>query len=189
MREDTTAPGVAEWCVRQLLLHVGENPDREGLRETPARVVRAFKEMFAGYAQDPSVVLKVFEDGACDEMVLVKNITLWSQCEHHILPFHGVAHVGYLPAGKVVGLSKLARLVDVYAKRLQIQERLTQQITGALMEHLKPKGAACVIEATHLCMCARGVKQPGSVMVTSSLKGEFLTNPEVRAEFLTLIKN
>lgn len=176
-----------EIAVRILLKCIGENPDREGLKETPSRIIRAYKELFAGYHIEPASVLKTFEDGACDEMVLLKGIDFYSFCEHHWLPFSGKAHIAYLPDGKVVGVSKLARLLDVYARRLQIQERLCQQVTKALMEHLQPKGAACIIEASHLCMACRGVQKQHAVMVTSSLAGEFLA-PEVRQEFLALVR-
>lgn len=177
----------ARAAVHTLLRFIGDNPEREGLRDTPVRVLKALEEMTSGYEQDPASVLKVFEDGACDEMVLVKDISVWSLCEHHLLPFHGVAHVAYLPSGRIVGLSKIPRLVEVYARRLQVQERLTTQVSEALMSHLKPRGAACVIECTHLCMCARGVRQQGTKMVTSSLLGEFRSDPAVRSEFFSLI--
>lgn len=177
--------------IRQILLHIGEDPDREGLRDTPNRIVRSYAELFSGYRQDPSKVLNTtFEDGAAgyDEMVVLRGIEFWSFCEHHFLPFFGTAHIGYIPQQRVVGLSKLARLVEVFARRLQVQERLTTQITQALDEHLKPLGSACVIEAKHLCMVCRGVQKQQSVMVTSSLSGEFL-KPEVRAEFLHLVRD
>lgn len=176
-----------EQAVRRLLWHIGENPDREGLRETPARVVRAYAELFAGYQQDASAVLKTFEDGVCDEMVVLRSIPFVSFCEHHLLPFSGLAHIGYLPNGCIVGISKLARLLEVYARRLQVQERLTRQVTEALDTHLKPKGSACVIESSHACMSCRGVQRPGAVMVTSSLTGAFRRG-EVRAEFLSVCR-
>lgn len=177
---------VEDAVVRQIE-YIGEDPGREGLAETPARVVRAWGELFAGYKQRPATILKTFEDGACDEMVLLKDIELYSTCEHHLLPFVGKAHIAYIPDGRVVGVSKLARLLEVYARRLQIQERLGQQVTTALMEHIKPKGAACIIEAQHLCMQARGIQKQGSVMTTSSLRGVFLEKPEARAELMRLI--
>ena len=185
-----TIPAVfsAEEAVRVLLRFLGDDPEREGLRETPARVLRSYEELFAGYSQDPAFVMKVFEDGACDELVLVKNVEFVSLCEHHMLPFFGVAHIGYLPDRKILGLSKLARVLDIYARRLQVQERLTQQVTAALDEHLKPLGSACVIEATHSCLSCRGVRKQAARMVTSSLTGAFRTDPSARAEFLQLIR-
>jgi GTP cyclohydrolase I len=176
-------------AVRELLIAIGEDPTREGLRDTPQRVARAYAEMTAGLRQAPSDVLTTTFDLGHDEMILVRDIELWSMCEHHLVPFTGVAHVGYIPAesGKITGLSKLARLVDVYAKRPQVQERLTTQIADALMEELNPIGAACVIEATHTCMTIRGAKKPGSLMVTSALRGIFKENPSSRSEILTLM--
>lgn len=178
----------AEATVREMLRHIGDDPDREGLLETPARVVRSWQELFSGYGQNPADVLKVFEDGACDEMVILQGVSFTSFCEHHLLPFFGVAHIAYLPAKRVIGLSKLARILDIYARRLQIQERLTTQVTTALDEHLQPLGSACVIEATHLCMSCRGAQKPGSRMLTSSLTGSFRSDPSVRAEFFGLIR-
>ena len=175
-----------EDAVKTLLRYVGEDPDREGLKDTPKRVLRAYAELFSGYHQDPASVLKTFEDGACDEMVLLRGVSVVSTCEHHLLPFIGSAHVAYLPAGRIVGISKLARLVDVFARRLQVQERLTVQVTAALEEHLKPLGAACVIEAKHSCMGCRGIRQADPIMVTSSLTGRF-RDPVVRAEFFSLV--
>jgi len=183
--------GPEENIVR-LLEYIGEDPKREGLLETPSRMLRSYKELFSGYQfkhdVDVAAVMKVFEDGACDEMVVLRDIEFTSFCEHHFLPFHGVAHVAYLPHGKVIGISKLARLVDIFSKRLQIQERLTQQITAALDFHLKPLGSACVIEARHECMSCRGVRKQKSVMVTSSLTERF-REPEVRQEFFHLIRS
>lgn len=176
-----------EDAIRLLLRYLGEDPAREGLVETPARVLRAYGELFAGYRQNPADVFKVFSDGACDELVLLKDIEFYSTCEHHMLPFTGQAHIAYIPNGKIVGLSKLARLLEIFARRLQVQERLTVQVTQALDAHLKPLGSACVIEATHLCMTCRGVGKQHSRMVTSSLTGEF-RNPEVRQEFFNLIR-
>lgn len=177
----------ARKAVETLLRYLGEDPGREGLRETPDRVLKSYTELFTGYKQDPASVLKVFEDGACDEMVVLRNIDFHSTCEHHMLPFSGRAHVAYLPDRKIIGLSKLARIVEIYARRLQVQERLTTEITAALDLHLKPLGSACVVEATHLCMTCRGVHKQNAVMVTSSLTGEF-RDPAVRAEFFHLIK-
>lgn len=173
-------------AVIRLLQFIGESPDREGLKETPSRVIKSFEEIYGGYRQTPEEVMKVFEDGACDEMVIMKDIEFFSVCEHHMQPFFGKAHIAYLPNKKVIGASKLVRLLNVYARRLQIQERLTQQVSGALMEHLQPKGAACVIEATHFCMVCRGVRSHGSKMITSSLLGAFREGLP-RAEFMSMI--
>lgn len=175
-------------AVRVLLRYMGENTNREGLQETPLRVIKSYRELFGGYAQDPAVVMKTFEDGACDEMVLLKEISFASTCEHHLLPFLGVAHIAYIPDKRIIGISKLARLLEIYSRRLQVQERLTQQITEALDYYLKPVGSACVIEASHLCMSCRGVRNPSSSMVTSSLSGAFREKGEVRAEFFNLIR-
>src|SRR6201996_2599297 len=176
-----------ERAVREILFAVGENPDREGLLKTPNRVARAYAELMAGLAEDPRRHLKTVFHERYDEVVLLRDIEFHSLCEHHLLPFTGRAHVAYLPGGKVVGLSKLARLVEGYARRPQVQERLTTQIAHALMDELNPIGAACVVEATHTCMTIRGVRKPGSVMVTSALRGIFKENPASRAEVLSLI--
>ena len=175
-------------AVRELLIAIGENPDREGLQETPYRVARAYAEMFEGLDQTASDVLSTTFDIAHDEMVLVKDIEVWSTCEHHLVPFTGVAHIGYIPAvdGRITGLSKLARLVDVFAKRPQVQERLTTQVADALVEHLQPRGVIVVIECEHLCMTMRGVRKPGSKTVTSAVRGA-LRNPATRAEAMSLI--
>jgi len=181
-----------ENAIKIILEEIGEDPDREGLVETPFRVAKSFREMLRGYSYDESAVkklLKVFRDGSCQELVVVRNIEFTSYCEHHMLPFQGVAHVGYLPHDKIVGLSKLARLVDVYACRLQVQERLTQQIAGAIQQHLMPRGAICQIEASHLCMSCRGVKKRGASMVTRSLHGEFLTDKDLRESFFSLVNS
>jgi len=178
----------AEAAVRELLAAVGEDPDREGLRDTPARVAKAYGELLAGMGQDPREVLsKVFDVGH-DELVLVKDIEVWSLCEHHMVPFYGVAHVGYIPqeGGRVTGLSKLARLVDVYARRLQVQERLTTQIAEAVVDVLDPRGVIVVIEAEHLCMAMRGVRKGGAKTVTSAVRGQ-LRDPATRAEAMGLI--
>jgi GTP cyclohydrolase I len=177
-----------EKAVREILLAVGENPDREGLLQTPNRVARAYGELMAGLQEDPKRHLKTVFNERYDEVVLLRDIEFYSLCEHHLLPFTGKAHVAYLPDGKVVGLSKLARLVEGYARRPQVQERLTTQIADALMEELQPIGAACVIEATHTCMTIRGAKKPGAVMVTSALRGIFKENPSSRAEILSLMQ-
>ena len=175
-------------AVRELLIAIGENPDREGLQETPARVARAYAEMFEGLDRTAAEVLSTTFDIAHDEMVLVKNIEVWSTCEHHLVPFTGVAHVGYIPASKgvITGLSKLARLVDVFAKRPQVQERLTTQVADALVEHLQPRGVIVVIDCEHLCMTMRGVHKPGARTVTSAVRGT-LRNPATRAEAMSLI--
>jgi GTP cyclohydrolase IA len=174
-------------AVREILLAIGEDPDREGLKNTPSRVGRAYVELMAGLSEDPRRHLKTVFHEKYDEVVLLRDIEFHSLCEHHLLPFTGRAHVAYLPDGKVVGLSKLARLVEGYARRPQVQERLTMQIADALMEELAPIGAACVIEAVHTCMTIRGAKKHGSTMVTSALRGIFKENPASRAEVLSLI--
>ncbi len=176
-----------EHAVREILLAVGENPDREGLLKTPNRVARSYVELMAGLSEDPRVHLRTVFHENYDEVVLLRDIEFHSLCEHHLLPFTGRAHVAYLPAGKVVGLSKLARLVEGYARRPQVQERLTTQIADALMEELSPVGAACVIEASHTCMTIRGIRKPGSVMVTSALRGIFKESPSSRTEILSLM--
>ncbi|MHB6908833.1 GTP cyclohydrolase I FolE [Streptomyces sp. CB02959] len=178
----------AENAVRELLIAVGENPDREGLLETPARVARAYKELFAGLWQKPEDVLTTTFDLGHDEMVLVKGIEVVSNCEHHLVPFVGVAHVGYIPStdGKITGLSKLARLVDVFARRPQVQERLTTQIADSLMKILEPRGVIVVIECEHMCMTMRGVRKPGAKTTTSAVRGQ-LRDPATRAEAMSLI--
>ncbi|NIH78145.1 GTP cyclohydrolase I FolE [Amycolatopsis viridis] len=180
----------AEKAVRELLEAVGENPDREGLRDTPARVARAYQEMFAGLYTDPAAVLERTFDESHEELVLVTDIPMYSTCEHHLVPFHGVAHVGYIPnsQGKVTGLSKLARLVDLYAKRPQVQERLTSQIADALVRKLEPRGVIVVVEAEHLCMSMRGIRKPGARTTTSAVRGMLQTSARSRAEALDLIK-
>ena len=177
-----------EAAVREILLAIGEDPDRSGLADTPKRVAKAYGEVFAGLHQDPADVLSTTFDISHDEMVLVKDIPFYSTCEHHLVPFHGSAHVGYIPSdkGQVTGLSKLARLVDIYAKRPQVQERLTTQIADALMAHLKPRGAIVVVECEHLCMSMRGVRKPGARTVTSAVRG-ILHEPATRAEAMSLI--
>ncbi len=177
-----------EAAVREILAAIGENPDRDGLKDTPSRVARAYEEMFAGLGQNPADVLSaVFELGH-EEMILVKDIELYSMCEHHLLPFHGVAHVAYIPGidGRITGLSKIARLVDVYAKRPQVQERLTTQVADALVEHLGARGVIVVVEAEHLCMSMRGVRKPGSRTVTSAVRG-LMRDGATRAEAMSLI--
>jgi GTP cyclohydrolase IA len=177
-----------ERAVREILLAIGEDPDRSGLAETPQRVAKAYAEVFSGLHQDPADVLSTTFDIAHEEMVLVKDIPFYSTCEHHLVPFHGSAHVGYIPSldGRVTGLSKLARLVDVYAKRPQVQERLTTQIVDALVKYLKPRGAIVVVECEHMCMSMRGVRKPGAKTVTSAVRG-LLHEPATRAEAMSLI--
>ncbi len=179
----------AEAAVRELLLAVGENPDRQGLLDTPARVARAYREMFAGLYTDPDAVLETTFDEDHDELILVTKIPMYSTCEHHLVAFHGMAHVGYIPGkdGRVTGLSKLARVVDLFAKRPQVQERLTGQIADAVVRKLKPRGVIVVIEAEHLCMAMRGVRKAGSVTVTSAVRGQFKTDDASRSEALGLI--
>ncbi|MCH1866144.1 GTP cyclohydrolase I FolE [Nocardioides sp. CFH 31398] len=178
----------AEAAVRELLAAIGEDPEREGLRETPARVARAYAELTAGMRQAPDEVLATTFDLGHDEMVLVRDIELWSLCEHHMVPFTGVAHVGYIPAesGKITGLSKLARLVDMYSRRLQVQERLTTQVADSLMEVLEARGAIVVIEAEHLCMTMRGVRKRGARTVTSAVRG-IMHRAATRQEAMALI--
>jgi GTP cyclohydrolase I len=177
-----------ESAVRTLLDEIGEDPGRDGLLGTPERVRRMYAELTSGYATDPEALL----NGASfevdyDEMVVVRDIEFYSLCEHHLLPFYGIAHVGYLPRGRVVGLSKIPRIVDMYARRLQVQERMTQQIADVLMEKLEPKGVGCVVEAAHLCTMMRGVQKPGTRMLTSAMLGRFRRDAKTRSEFLALI--
>jgi len=176
---------------RRLLVSLGENPDRAGLIETPARVAKAWKHWTSGYGQDPVALLKAFEDGAeeYNELIVVKNIPVYSHCEHHLAPFFGKATIGYLPNGKIVGLSKLTRLVDCFAKRLQVQERMTIQIANALMEVLEPKAVGVVIKCRHLCMESRGIRTPGEETITSAMLGELQPNLGLRTEFLALARD
>ena len=195
--DSPTAPGerrptraAAEAAVRTLLLWAGDNPDREGLRETPARVVRSYEEFFAGYATDPVALLErtFAETEGYDEIVLLRDIRLESYCEHHMVPIVGRAHVAYLPHRRVVGISKLVRVIEAYAKRLQIQEKLTAQIANTINDVLQPRGVAVVIEAAHQCMTTRGVHKPGVAMVTSRMLGAFRDDPTTRREFLSMIR-
>ena len=181
-------PDGVERAVRELLVAVGEDPDRDGLRDTPKRMARAYREIFAGLHQDPADVLETVFDLGHDELIIVRDIPLYSMCEHHLLPVHGQAHVGYLPGGggQVTGLSKLARLVDGFARRPQVQERLTSEIANAMVDRLGAKGVIVVIEAEHLCMSMRGVRKPGSRTITSAVRGH-LRNPATRAEAMSLI--
>jgi len=177
-----------EYHVKEILKLIGEDVEREGLLETPARVTRMYEEIFAGYEVDPRDVLGVTFDEQHEELVIVRDIVYYSQCEHHMAPFFGVVHIGYLPSGKIAGLSKLARLVEAVTRKLQVQERITSQIADIMEESLKPHGVMVVVEGEHLCMCARGVKKPGAKTVTSGVRGEFRTNPALRSEFMALIK-
>ena len=178
----------AEAAVRELLLAIGEDPEREGLRDTPARVARALQENFAGLYQSPKDVLTTTFDIGHEELVIIRDIEVFSQCEHHLTPFHGVAHVGYIPSGKITGLSKVARLVDLFAKRPQVQERLTTQIADAMVEILKPMGVIVIIDCEHLCMSMRGIKKSQARTTTSAVRG-VLRDPATRAEAISLITN
>ncbi len=186
--EEVDLPRI-ERAVREILLAIGEDPDRDGLRDTPGRVARAYAEQFAGLGQRPENVLTTVFDAGHDEMVLVRDIEVYATCEHHLLPFFGVAHVGYIPneKGQLTGLSKLARLVDLYARRPQVQERMTSQIADGLMSVLEPSGVIVVIEAEHLCMAMRGVRKPGAKTVTSAVRGSFRDNTGTRAEAMSLL--
>ncbi len=186
--EEVDLPRI-ERAVREILLAIGEDPDRDGLRDTPARVARAYAEQFAGLGQRPENVLTTVFDAGHDEMVLVRDIEVYATCEHHLLPFFGVTHVGYIPneKGQLTGLSKLARLVDLYARRPQVQERMTSQIADGLMSVLEPSGVIVVIEAEHLCMAMRGVRKPGAKTVTSAVRGSFRDNTGTRAEAMSLL--
>ncbi|MCC6678917.1 MAG: GTP cyclohydrolase I FolE [Phycisphaerales bacterium] len=185
-RSDVDLPRI-ERAVREILIAIGEDPDREGLRNTPKRVARAYAEQTAGLRADPQSLLRTVFVAKYNQVVLVRNIPFHSMCEHHLMPFSGHAHVAYLPDGKVLGLSKIARLVDAFALRPQLQERLTDQIADALMDGLQPRGAVCVVEATHQCMSSRGVKKEGSTMVTRAIRGVFQADSASRGEVLALI--
>ena len=176
-----------EHHVREILRLIGESPEREGLLDTPSRVVRMYEEIFSGYAVEPSEVLGTLFDEAHEELVIVNDIVFYSQCEHHLAPFFGKVHIGYVPSGKIVGLSKFARLVDVVTKRLQVQERITSELANMIDNTLKPHGVMVVVEAEHLCMCARGVRKYGSQTITSAVRGQFKRDQSLRAEFLSLI--
>lgn len=175
-------------AVTELLLAIGEDPSREGLADTPRRIADMYAEIFGGLAIDPAEYLTVGFEVAHDEMVILRNIPFYSMCEHHFLPFHGEAHVGYVPDGRVVGISKLARVVETYARRPQLQERLTSQVAETVMNALQPDGVAVVVEAEHLCMTMRGVRKPGSRMVTSAMRGQFKRSSVTRSEFLSLVR-
>jgi len=177
-----------EQYIKDMLFCIGEDPKREGLLETPRRVLKSWRELYSGYGLDPSSILKTtFADGACKEMVICRDIDYFSMCEHHILPFYGRVHIGYIPNSRVVGLSKLPRLVEVFSRRLQIQEKMTAQIADTLMEVLQPKGCMVIVEGKHMCMMARGIKKQNSIMTTSAIRGDF-EKAQVREEFLNLIK-
>ncbi len=174
-------------AVREILAAVGENPDREGLQQTPMRVARMYAEVFAGLRESPRQHLKTFFSERYDELVVLRNVPFHSMCEHHLLPFAGDAHIAYLPDGRIVGLSKLARVVEAYARRPQVQERMTNQIADLMMEELHTKGVAVILKATHLCMTCRGVKKPGSLMITSALRGTCKSDARTRAEVMMLL--
>jgi GTP cyclohydrolase I len=178
-----------ERAVRELLVAIGEDPDRDGLRDTPARVARSYREQFAGIWQEPEDVLTTVFDADHDEMVLVRDIEVYSTCEHHLVPFFGFAHIGYIPneKGQITGLSKLARLIDIYARRPQVQERMTSQVADALMGTLQPRGVIVVVEAEHLCMTMRGVRKPGAKTLTSAVRGIFRDSDRTRAEAMSLL--
>ncbi|WP_135556153.1 GTP cyclohydrolase I FolE [Paenibacillus cymbidii] len=177
-----------EYHVREILRLIGEDVDREGLLDTPARVVRMYEEIFGGYEADLNDVIGVTFDENHKELVIVKDIVYYSQCEHHMAPFYGHVHIGYIPSGKIAGLSKFARLVEAVTRKLQVQERITSELADVIDEVLKPQGCMVVVQGEHLCMCARGVKKPGSKTVTSAVRGEFKSNAALRSEFLSLLK-
>lgn len=177
-----------EGHIREILRLIGEDPSREGLIETPARVARMYEEIYAGYSAKPEDILGVSFDEDHEELVIVRDIVYYSQCEHHMAPFFGKAHIGYIPSGKIAGLSKLARLVDAVTRKLQVQERITSQIADIMEEVLQPHGTMVVVDGEHLCMCSRGVKKPGSKTVTSAVRGDFVSNAALRSEFLSLLK-
>jgi GTP cyclohydrolase I len=178
-----------EAAVREILLAIGEDPDRDGLVRTPRRVADAYEELFAGLREDPREHLRATFDEGHKEMVVLRDIPFASLCEHQLLPFTGVAHIGYIPRGRIVGLSKLARLFEGYARRPQVQERLTSEVADALMEMVQPDGCGVVIEAVHTCMTIRGIKKPGATMVTSAMRGGFRGRPETRAEFMAIVRD
>ncbi|MBT6068430.1 GTP cyclohydrolase I FolE [Candidatus Peregrinibacteria bacterium] len=178
---------IPESHIQDIIKAIGDDPNREGLKDTPRRVIESYKELFSGYEKDPAEVLTVFDGENYDEMIIAKDIEFYSFCEHHMLPFYGKVHIGYIPNGKIIGLSKMPRIVEIFARRLQNQERLTSQIAKALDELLQPKGVGVVVEARHLCMMARGVEKQNSEVITSSLIGLFKKNDLTRGEFLRLI--
>lgn len=174
--------------ITHLIKHIGEDPEREGLKDTPRRVIKSYEKLFSGYKKDPKDVITTFDGENYDEMIIAKDIEFYSMCEHHMLPFWGKVHIGYIPNDKIIGLSKMPRLVEIFARRMQNQERLTKQVANALDEYLSPRGVGVVIEARHFCMMARGVEKQNSKMITSSLLGSFKKNYNTRSEFLKLIK-
>lgn len=178
-----------EKLIKELLKELGENPERDGLKDTPRRVAKAYTETLSGYVKSPAEVMRFFEKDGYDQMIVCKNIEFYSYCEHHMLPFYGKVHIAYVPNKRIIGLSKLARITDIFARRLQVQERMTTQIAEAIKLYLKPKGVAVVVEGKHLCMMMRGVQKQESSMITSAMLGNFRKNPETRNEFLKLIKN
>ncbi len=178
-----------EKLTKLLLTEIGENPNREGLLDTPRRVAKAYSETLSGYSKSPAEVMRFFEKDGYDQMVICKNIEFYSYCEHHMLPFFGRVHIAYIPNKRIIGISKLARITDIYARRLQVQERMTSQIAEAIMSSLRPKGVGVVVEGKHLCMMMRGIQKQNSSMVTSAMLGNFRKNPETRNEFLKFIKN
>lgn len=175
--------------IKEIIAYIGEDPTRSGIEDTPERVIRSWEELYAGYKMNPSDYVTVFEPGTHNEMILLKNIEMYSTCEHHMLPFVGVAHIAYIPRDNVIGISKLARILECFSRKLQIQERIGEQIVDFLMTAIEPIGAACVIEAQHFCICSRGIGKQGSKMVTSSLRGCFLEDAQCRAEFHSMIKD
>lgn len=180
---------VIENSLKEILAYIGDNPDREGLKDTPKRIRKSWKKLFGGYGQNPADILTAtFTDGTCNEMVILKDIEFYSTCEHHFLPFTGKVSIGYIPQGKVVGVSKLARLVEIYARRLQIQERMTGQIADDIMKYIGAQGCMVICEAQHLCMTSRGVEKQQSKMMTSAIRGVFFSQKEIRQEFLELVR-
>ena len=186
---EQAATKMLEATIRGILRLIGENPDRDGLKETPARVAKMFySELFAGYKQDPTDVFKTFEVETSKNMIVLRGISFYSQCEHHMLPFFGEVDIAYIPGDRVLGLSKFARLIDIFAHRLQVQERMTEQITDAIWENLVPEGCGVIVSAEHLCMSLRGVRRPHVRTITSAVRGSFRDDPSTRAEFLSLVK-
>jgi GTP cyclohydrolase I len=177
----------AQDLIKQILKHIGENPSREGLKDTPKRVIKSYEKLFSGYKKNPKDILTVFDSDKYDEMIICKDIEFYSMCEHHMLPFFGMVHIGYIPRKKIVGLSKMPRLVEIFARRLQTQEKLTSQIADNIKDLINPIGVGVIIEAKHLCMMARGIEKQRSEMVTSSMLGAFKNSDKTRSEFLKLI--